>query len=173
MNHDKFRGFVWKFGDNLDTDQIIPSRYCNTFRPEALGPHAMEGAMTDFAHQVAPGDVIVAGRNFGCGSSREAAPLAIKAAGVSAVIAHSFSRIFYRNAVNIGLLVLVSPSASDGLIQGDDVEIETAAGIIQSKSSGRTYRCEPPSGLMKEIVGEGGLVGYVKRQISKGNGPGG
>jgi 3-isopropylmalate/(R)-2-methylmalate dehydratase small subunit len=173
INHEKLRGFVWKFGNNVDTDQIMPSRYCNTFLPDALGPHAMEGAAPDFAKQVAPGDIIVAGRNFGCGSSREAAPIAIKAAGISAVVAHSFARIFYRNAVNIGLLVLVSPAASESLVQGEDVEIEPGAGILHSLSSGRVYRCDAPSGLMKEVLHAGGLVGYVKHRLEKGNGQNG
>mgnify|MGYP000579248439 CR=1 FL=1 len=169
VNQEKLRGFVWKFGDNIDTDQIIPSRYCNTFRPESLGPHAMEGAMPDFAKQAANGDIIVAGRNFGCGSSREMAPIAIKAAGISAVVAHSFARIFYRNAVNIGLLVLISPAASAGLVQGEDILIEPTADILHSLSSGRVYKCEAPDGLLKEILNEGGLVGFVKHQLEKKN----
>ena len=169
----KIQGRVWKFGDNVDTDQIIPSKYCNTYQPEELGPHAMEGVRKDFARLVAPGDIIVAGRNFGCGSSREAAPIALKASGVSAVVARSFAQIFYRNSVNIGLPVYVSPAASEGLTQGEDVDIEPACGIIHSRSSGRVFRCDAPGGLMKEITSAGALVEYVKHRIGKGNAAGG
>ena len=165
MTSHKIRGRVWKFGDNVDTDQIIPAKYCNSFQPELLAPHVMEGADQDFARRIAPGDIIVAGHNFGCGSSREAAPIAIAAAGIGAVIAHSFARLFFRNAVNIGLRVLVSPSASEGTKSGDELEIDVAGGIIHSRSTGLVYQFKHYSGIVQEIMGAGGMVGYVKARL--------
>jgi 3-isopropylmalate/(R)-2-methylmalate dehydratase small subunit len=161
----KIRGRVWKFGDNIDTDQIIPAKYCNTFQPDALAPYVMEGADADFAKRVAPGDIIVAGHNFGCGSSREAAPIAIAACGVGAVIAHSFARLFFRNAVNIGLQVLLSPSGSESIKAGDELEIDLNSGIIYSKSSGLVYQYKQYSGIVQEIMEHGGMVEYVKQRL--------
>ena len=161
----KVRGRVWKFGDNIDTDQIIPAKYCNTFQPESLASHVMEGANPDFARRVAPGDIIVAGRNFGCGSSREAAPIAIQSSGVGAVVAHSIARLFFRNAVNIGLYVLVSPSASEGLREGEEIEIDISNGTIYSKSSRLVYRCRQYGGVIHEIIEAGGMVEYVKNRL--------
>ncbi len=167
MSGGKLRGLVWRFGDNIDTDQIIPSRYCNTYRPEELAPHAMKGVDPDFAKRVAPGDIIVAGRNFGCGSSREVAPLALKAAGIGGIVAYSFARLFYRNAVNIGLVVLVSQPAGMGLESGEEVEIDPSAGVVHSLSNGRVYRCEKADGLVQEIIDAGGMVAYVREQLGK------
>jgi 3-isopropylmalate/(R)-2-methylmalate dehydratase small subunit len=161
----KIRGRVWKFGDNIDTDQIIPAKYCNTFQPDALSPHVMEGADPDFSKRVAPGDIIVAGHNFGCGSSREAAPIAIAACGVGAIIAHSFARLFFRNAVNIGLQVLLSPSASESVKAGDELEIDLAGGVIYSRSSGLVYQYKQYTGIVQEIMEHGGMVEYVKQRL--------
>jgi 3-isopropylmalate/(R)-2-methylmalate dehydratase small subunit len=163
--HPKITGRVWKFGDNVNTDQIIPSKYCNTFDPESLGPHAMEGADPEFARRAAPGDFILGGHNFGCGSSREAAPIAIKALGITGVVAHSFARLFFRNAVNVGLHVFVSPSASQGIEQGDEIEIDASAGIISSRTTGRVYSCKRFGGIVQEIIDAGGMAGYVRERL--------
>ncbi len=164
---EKLRGLAWSFGSNIDTDQIIPARYCNTFDPDTLADHAMEGADPDFAQRVAPGDIIVAGRNFGCGSSREAAPLALKAAGVGAVIAHSFGRLFYRNAVNIGLYISICRAACESIETGEELVIDPSASLIQSLTTGRAYRCESLPAYVQEIVDSGGMVNYVKARLAK------
>lgn len=161
----KVKGKAWKFGDNIDTDQIIPAKYCNTFDPEMLSPHVMEGADVEFARKVAPGDFIVAGRNFGCGSSREAAPIAIKGAGIQAVIAESFARLFYRNSVNIGLPVLISPLASKDIKQGDEIEIDISVGTIRVLSTGNVYSSRFLGGIIKEIIEVGGMVEYIKQKL--------
>jgi len=167
MPVEKIRGLAWKFGDNIDTDQIIPARYCNTFNPEALGDHAMEGADPDFARRVAPGDIIVAGRNFGCGSSREAAPLALKASGLGAIVAHSFSRLFFRNAVNIGLYIMVCPAASELIDSGEELLIDPVASTIHSQTNGRAYRCKQLPGFIDEIVHAGGMIEYVRKRAGR------
>ncbi|HEX9745302.1 MAG TPA: 3-isopropylmalate dehydratase small subunit [bacterium] len=164
---EKIRGRVWKFGDNIDTDQIIPSKYCTTFKPEELGPYAMCGVDSGFGHRVALGDIIVAGKNFGCGSSREAAPLALKASGLSAVIANSFSRLFLRNAVNIGLRLFISPSASEGLRQGAEIEIDEILNVVRCKTTGTVYRIDPFKGIIREIIDRGGMINYVKHQLAE------
>ena len=165
MTSQKLTGRVWKFDDNIDTDQIIPAKYCNTFAQEELALHVMEGANAEFARRVAPGDILVAGRNFGCGSSREAAPLAIRGAGITAVIASSFARLFFRNAVNLGLPVLVSPSASQGIQPGEKIDIDVGGGVIYSRESGLVYRCKHFGGVVQEIVEAGGMVEYVKELL--------
>ncbi|MFH1676021.1 MAG: 3-isopropylmalate dehydratase small subunit [bacterium] len=167
MTRGKIKGLAWVFGDNIDTDQIIPSQYCNTFDPEVLASHAMEGANADFTKSIAPGDIIVAGRNFGCGSSREAAPLALKTAGVGAIVAHSFARLFFRNAINIGLYILVSPPASEDISQGDELEIDIVNGFIRSMMNGRTYRAHTFPHYLKEIIDQGGMVNYVKHRLAE------
>ena len=164
---EKLRGLAWCFGNNIDTDQIIPARYCNTFDPVKLADHAMEGANPDFAQRVAPGDIIVAGRNFGCGSSREAAPLALKAAGVGAVVAHSFGRLFFRNAVNIGLYISICRAACESVESGEELVIDTSASHIHSVTTGRAYRCEPLPEYVQEIVDSGGMVNYVRSRLVK------
>ncbi len=164
---DKIRGLAWHFGDNIDTDQIIPARYCNTFDPDELSDHAMEGTGPEFPQRVAPGDIIVAGRNFGCGSSREAAPLALKASGVGAIIAHSFSRLFFRNAANIGLYILVCQSASQTIETGEELLIDKSSGVIHSISTGRAYRSETIPEYIQEIIDAGGMISYVKQRVSK------
>jgi len=155
-------GKAYKYGDNVDTDVIIPARYLNTSEPSELAKHAMEDIDAAFAGSVQPGDVIVAGKNFGSGSSREHAPLALKAAGLAAVIAPSFARIFYRNAFNIGFPILESPEAAAAIEAGDEVEIDFAAGKITNKTKGETYIAQPLPPFMQGLIDAGGLVEYVK-----------
>lgn len=162
----KIKGKAWKFGDDVNTDEIIPARYLNTIDPAALAAHCMEDADRDFAGRVGKGDLIVAGSNFGCGSSREHAPIAIKAAGVSAVIAASFARIFYRNAFNIGLPIFESPEASRAIAAGDEVEIDGGSGEIRDLSRGEGYRAAPIPPFMEELVRAGGLMAYVKKRMA-------
>jgi 3-isopropylmalate/(R)-2-methylmalate dehydratase small subunit len=159
------RGRIWKYGDNVDTDVIIPARYLSLSTPEELARHCMEDLDPEFAGAVQPGDVIVAGENFGCGSSREHAPLAIKGAGVSCVIARSFARIFYRNAINVGLPILEAPTAVDGVEQGHQLEIDLQLGQIRSLATGQAYRAEPYPPFMMSIIGAGGLVAYTRQRI--------
>ncbi|MEW5762060.1 MAG: 3-isopropylmalate dehydratase small subunit [Bacillota bacterium] len=164
----RFEGRAWKFGDNIDTDVIIPARYLNTTDPRELAAHCMEDADPSFARAVQPGDIIVAGKNFGCGSSREHAPLAIKAAGVACVVARSFARIFYRNAFNIGLPILECPEAVDGIGNGDRVLVDAAAGLITNVTTGVTFRAEPVPPFMQEIISAGGLIDYVRKRVGSG-----
>lgn len=159
------KGQVWKYGDNVDTDVIIPARYLNLSTPEELARHCMEDLDPAFAGAVQPGDVIVAGENFGCGSSREHAPLAIKGAGVSCVVARSFARIFFRNAVNIGLPILECPAAVDGAEKGHELEIDLAAGRVRNLTTGQVYQAEPYPPFMMGIIDAGGLVPYTRRRI--------
>jgi 3-isopropylmalate/(R)-2-methylmalate dehydratase small subunit len=152
---------AWKYADDVNTDEIIPARYLNTSDAEELASHCMEDADSGkFVAAHKPGDVIVAGRNFGCGSSREHAPLAIKTAGVSAVIARSFARIFFRNSINIGLAILESPEAAEAIQAGDEVTFDLAGGTIESK--GRKFTFEPYPPELQEIVAAGGLLPYVR-----------
>jgi len=162
----KLKGRVFKYGDNVDTDVIIPARYLNSSEPEHLAAHCMEDIDENFADEVNEGDIIVGGKNFGSGSSREHAPLAIKSAGISCVIAASFARIFYRNAVNIGLPILVSPEAAEAVENGVTLEVEPAAGKITDLDKDKTYRAEPFTGYMQEIVEAGGLIEKVKEEIN-------
>lgn len=159
------RGTVYKYGANVDTDAIIPARYLNVSDPAALAKHCMEGIDTDFIHRVKPGDIIVATTNFGSGSSREHAPLAIKAAGISCVIAESFARIFYRNAINIGLPILECPEAAEGSQAGDLLEVEMETGKIQNISRGQAYQAQPFPPFMMELISAGGLVAYTRRRL--------
>ncbi len=158
------KGKVWKFGDDVDTDAIIPARYLNTSDPAELAKHVMEDADKDFPGKVNPGDIIVAGKNFGCGSSREHAPLAIKAAGVSTVVAKSFARIFFRNSFNIGLPIFECPELFENVRQGDVVEIDTDAGTI--RAGGKTYSASPIPPFMRELVSAGGLVEWTKKKLA-------
>jgi 3-isopropylmalate/(R)-2-methylmalate dehydratase small subunit len=161
----KLRGQTWKYGDHVDTDAIIPARYLNVWDAEELARHCMEDIDGDFAGAVQPGDVIIAGENFGCGSSREHAPLAIKGAGVSAVVARSFARIFYRNAINVGLPILESPAAADDAERGHQLEIDLGAGQIRNLTTGQTYQAEPYPPFMMEIINAGGLVAYTRQRL--------
>ncbi len=164
---EKIKGKVWRFGDDVDTDVIIPARYLNTSDPKELAKHCMEDARPEFAREVRPGDIIVAGKNFGCGSSREHAPIAIKAAGISCVIAESFARIFYRNAFNTGLLILESPEAAREIQEGHEVEIDPEEGVIKDLTTGKTYRCQPIPPFMKELLEDGGLIPHIKKKFAR------
>ena len=159
----KTKGFVHKYGDNVDTDVIIPARYLNTADPKELASHCMEDIDKDFVKNVKPNDIIVADYNFGCGSSREHAPLAIKTAGVSCVIAKTFARIFYRNSINIGLAILECEEAADRIENGDEVEIDFDTGIITNLTRGETYQAEPFPDFIKEIINANGLLNSLKK----------
>lgn len=161
------RGNVIKYGDNVDTDVIIPGRYLTSSDPEHLARHCMADLDPDFLKKRKPGDIIVAGNNFGCGSSREDAPLAIKSAGIACVIAGSFARIFYRNAINIGLTIMESPEASHCLQEGDQCEIEPSSGLIKNLSRNETYKSGSFPSVIQEIIDSGGLVGFVKKRLKK------
>ena len=163
-------GRVWKYGDNVDTDVIIPARYLSMSTAEELAAHCMEDLDPGFASAVQPGDVIVAGDNFGCGSSREHAPLAMKGAGVSCVVATSFARIFYRNAINVGLPILESPAAAEAVEAGHVLEIDLEQGKIHNRSTGAVYEAEPYPPFMMNIIEAGGLVPYTRRQLESGQG---
>ena len=153
---------VHKYGDNIDTDVIIPARHLNTSDPAELAAHCMEDIDAAFVGRVRPGDILVAGRNFGCGSSREHAPLAIKASGVACVIAESFARIFYRNALNIGLPILECPAAARAISAGDEVSVNFETGEIADKTTGRTFMAEPFPPFMLDLIAAGGLATYLK-----------
>ena len=157
------KGKVFKYADNVDTDVIIPARYLNTQDEKELARHCMEDIDASFAAMVGKGDIIVAGRNFGCGSSREHAPLAIKASGVACVIAASFARIFYRNALNIALPILECPEAAEAIAGGDVVEVDLAAGKITDVTTGRTFSAEPFPPFMRDLIEAGGLAAYFRR----------
>ena len=161
----QINGKVWKFGDDIDTDVIIPARYLVTIDPSELAAHCMEDIDPEFAGKVQPGDVIVAGKNFGCGSSREHAPIAIKAAGVRAVVAESFARIFYRNAINIGLPVIESPQAAQEAETGDMIEIDTDQGNVRNTRTGNSYPSTPYDTYVQDIIQAGGLMEAVKRRV--------
>ncbi len=160
----KAHGKVFKYLDNVDTDVIIPARYLNTTDPAELAAHCMEDIDQDFVHNVQQGDIMVARQNFGCGSSREHAPIAIKASGISCVIASTFARIFYRNAINIGLAILECPEASKKIGAGDEVEVDFDSGLIQNLTKGESYQAEPFPDFIKEIIREGGLLNSIKNK---------
>jgi 3-isopropylmalate/(R)-2-methylmalate dehydratase small subunit len=162
------KGKAHKYGSNVDTDAIIPARYLNVSVAEELAQHCMEDIDTEFVKNVKAGDVIVALANFGCGSSREHAPVAIKAAGVSAVIASSFARIFFRNAINIGLPLLESPEASADIDAGDIIEIDLEKGIIKNETKKKTYQSKPYPDFMMDIVNSGGLIEHTRKNIAGG-----
>lgn len=158
-------GRVWKYGDHINTDLIIPGRYLDNYDLGHLASHAMEDVDAQFSKNVQAGDIVVAGRNFGCGSSREQAPLALKAAGVSAVIVGSAARIFYRNAVNVGLPIIVCPEAERLFEQGDIAEIDLAGGVLRNTRSGMTARFTPPPAFLLEILEDGGLVPHLRKRM--------
>jgi 3-isopropylmalate dehydratase small subunit len=161
----KFKGNAWKFGADVDTDAIIPARYLNTSDPKELASHCMEDSTNpEFMKKMKPGDIIVAEKNFGCGSSREHAPIAIKTAGVSCVVARSFARIFYRNSFNMGLPIFESPEAADNIKEGDEIEVDADAGVIRVLSSGREFRVAPVPPFMQELIAAGGLMAYTKKK---------
>lgn len=158
-------GKVFKYGDNVDTDVIIPARHLNTSDPEELAKHCMEDIDQDFVQKVVKGDMIVAGKNFGCGSSREHAPIAIKAAGIQCVIAPTFARIFYRNAFNTGLPILECQEAATDIEAGEEVTVDFSTGMITNHSKGRTYQAEPFPPFIQKIIACDGLVNYVKENL--------
>lgn len=156
------KGSVFKYGDNVDTDVIIPARYLNIADPAELATHAMEDIDTEFVKKVQPGDIIVANRNFGCGSSREHAPLVLKENKVSCVIAASFARIFYRNAINIGLPIFECEAASDGIAAGDEVRVDFDTGLITNLTKNEMYQAQPLPPFIQNIVNRGGLLNSLK-----------
>jgi 3-isopropylmalate/(R)-2-methylmalate dehydratase small subunit len=160
----KLKGKVWKFGNDVDTDVIIPARYLNTTDPEELGLHCMEDIDPEFHMRVSQGDVMVAGKNFGCGSSREHAPIALKAVGVSCVIARSFARIFYRNAINTGLPIIECPDGVDRIKEGEMVSVDTVAGVVKNLTTGEEYGAVPFPQFMLDLMAAGGLMEYVRKQ---------
>ena len=160
------KGKVRKYGANIDTDAIIPARYLNMSEPSELAKYCMEGIDPDFAKRVKPGDIIVATTNFGCGSSREHAQLAIKASGISCVIAKSFARIFFRNAVNIGLPLLECVEAVDNTEAGDTIEVDLAHGEIKNLTNGKTFHVEPYPEFMAELISDGGLIEHTKKRLA-------
>ena len=160
----KAQGLVHKYGSNVDTDVIIPARYLNTANHKELAAHCMEDIDKEFIHRVKQGDLIVADHNFGCGSSREHAPIAIKAAGVSCVIAKSFARIFYRNAINIGLPILECPEASDGIRSGDEVCVDFDTGVITNVTTDETYQAESFPPFIQNIIAKGGLLNSIAQK---------
>lgn len=157
-------GKVWTFGKDIDTDVIIAARYLNTSVPEELAKHVMEDADPEFVNKMTPGDIIVAGENFGCGSSREHAPIALKAAGISAVIAPTFARIFYRNAFNMGLPIFELPQSAE-ISEGDEVSVDMNAGTITNKTTNKTYNFVPIPEFMQELIDAGGLMNFAKNEI--------
>ena len=162
----KAHGHVFKYGDNVDTDVIIPARYLNTSDAKELAAHCMEDIDADVVSKVKEGDIMVATRNFGCGSSREHAPLAIKTAGISCVIAATFARIFYRNSINIGLPILECPEAVDGINAGDEVEVDFDTGKITNVTSGKTFQAQPFPAFMQEIIKADGLVNQLRAKLA-------
>lgn len=161
------KGRVFKYGDNVDTDVIIPARYLNSSDPEELASHCMEDIDREFVNKVSRGDIIVADKNFGCGSSREHAPIAIKAAGVSCVIAETFARIFYRNAINIGLPIIECPEAGRGIEDGDLVEVDFDSGIIYNRTRGTEFQGQAFPEFMQKIIQAGGLINYINEKTEK------
>ena len=160
-------GKVWRYGDNIDTDVIIPARYLNSFDPKDLAAHCMEDSdehtEAPFAQNVVEGDIMVGGKNFGCGSSREHAPIAIKASGISCVIATTFARIFYRNAINIGLPILECPQASAAIQAGDEVEVDFDTGVITDVTTGQTFSAQPFPPFIQNIIQKGGLLNSMEK----------
>ena len=159
----KFEGKVIKYGDNVDTNVIIPARYLNTADHKELASHCMEDIDKDFVKKVNDGDIMVGGANFGCGSSREHAPIAIKESGISCVIAKTFARIFYRNAINIGLAILECPEASERIAVGDNVSVDFDTGVITNITKNETYQAEPYPEFLKDIIASGGLLNSLKK----------
>jgi 3-isopropylmalate/(R)-2-methylmalate dehydratase small subunit len=161
----KIRGTVWKYGDNVDTDAIIPARYLNVSTPEELARHCMEDIDSAFAGAVQPGDIIVAGENFGCGSSREHAPLALKGAGIACIVANSFARIFYRNAINMGLPILECPEAVEGTEKGDRLVVDLRTGTITNERTGRVCQTSAFPVFIMGIIQAGGLVPFARERL--------
>ena len=163
----QLKGNAWVFGNDIDTDIIIPARYLNVFDGESLKKYAFQDYMPDFSEKVAPGDIVIAGDNFGCGSSREHAPLALKAAGINCVVARSFARIFYRNAVNLGIYAVECPEGLDGINQKDQVRVDLETGMVKNLDTGWEIQARSYPPFMREIVSSGGLVEFTKRQVEQ------
>jgi len=161
----ELKGKVHKFGDDINTDEIIPARYLNTSDPLELARHAMEDADPEFVNKMKPGDFIVGGKNFGCGSSREHAPIALKAAGISGVIAGNFARIFFRNAFNMGLAIFESPEAAAALQDGQEISVDMDTGVITDLTTGKQYDSQPIPPFMQELLEAGGLMAFVKKDL--------
>lgn len=161
----QLNGTVIKYGDNVDTDVIIPARYLNTIDKKELASHCMEDLDTTFTSRVKPGDIMVGGENFGCGSSREHAPIAIKASGISCVIASTFARIFYRNAINIGLAILECDEAAQDIQNGDQIKVDFDTGLIENLTTGKTYQAEPFPPFIQNIIQKGGLLNSIKDRL--------
>ena len=164
----RFKGKAWKFGADIDTDQIIPARYLNTSDPKELAKHCMEDADPQFVNKMKAGDIIVADKNFGCGSSREHAPIAIKAAGISCVIAKSFARIFYRNSFNMGFPIFESPDAISAIDEGDKIEVDMDTGKIVNLTKKKIFHSQPIPPFMQELINTGGLMEWVKKKGKRG-----
>jgi 3-isopropylmalate/(R)-2-methylmalate dehydratase small subunit len=167
----KLKGLIHKYGDNINTDVIIPARYCNTVDQHQLALHCLEDLDADFIKKVRSGDIIAAGNNFGCGSSREVAPMAIKTAGISCVIAKSFARIFYRNSINIGLPIFECPGLIDDIATGEMVEVRPGQGTIYRCQTGTLYQFVPENDVIREIIAKGGLVNYTRMRLTGSNSP--
>lgn len=163
----KFKGTAHRYGRDIDTDVIIPARYLNTSDPKELAKHAMEDIDAEFVGRVKVGDILVAEENFGCGSSREHAPVALKAAGISCVVARSFARIFYRNAINTGLPILESAEAVDGISMGDEVEVDADTGTITNLTTNQIFHAQPFPEFIQKIIESGGLIEHVKSRVGK------
>jgi len=164
----KFRGKIWKFGDNIDTDAIIPARYLNIWDPQGLAAHCMEDADPEFMKKMKPGDIIVGGENFGCGSSREHAPIAIKAAGIACVVAKSFARIFYRNSFNMGLPIFESPDLWGQVTEGSEIEVDADGGLIRIlDDAAEPLRIQPVPPFMQELIADGGLMNHIAKERAK------
>ncbi|NWF54090.1 MAG: 3-isopropylmalate dehydratase small subunit [Syntrophaceae bacterium] len=163
-----YKGRAWKLGANVDTDAIVPARHLNTWDPQELASHLMEDVDPEFRAKIKPGDIIVAGDNFGCGSSREHAPIAIKYGGISCVVAKNFARIFYRNSFNMGLPIFESPEAVDGTHPGDELEVDSQTGTIKNTTTGQTFQAQPIPPFMQQLIEAGGLMNYVKNFKMKG-----
>lgn len=161
-----YQGKAWKFGDDIDTDAIIPARYLNTSDPEELAKHCMEDADPEFMQKMQAGDIIIAAKNFGCGSSREHAPIAIKAAGIACVVAQTFARIFYRNSFNTGLPILESGDAAEGIKTGDELRIDTTTGKIENLTTGKVFQARPIPPFMQELIDDGGLMAHISKKLS-------
>ncbi len=161
----KLKGKAWKFGDDVNTDLIIPARYLNTSDPKELASHCMEDADNDFVKKISEGDIIVGGRNFGCGSSREHAPISIKHCGISCVIAESFARIFFRNSINMGLPIFECKEAAKAIKEGDEIEVDADKGEIKNLTNNQTYTAKPLPEFIQNLIKAGGLMEYVKKEL--------
>jgi 3-isopropylmalate/(R)-2-methylmalate dehydratase small subunit len=162
-----FKGKAWKFGNDINTDEIIPARYLNSSDPAELAKHCMEDADPDFIRKISKGDIIIGGKNFGCGSSREHAPISIKAAGISCIIAVSFARIFFRNAFNMGLPIFNCPEAAENIKEGDEIQVSPETGLIKDLTTGKEYEANPIPEFMRNLIKSGGLMKYVTAQSEK------